>query len=274
MDIENLIGLGVAGNFAGHLEQAGEAEDFKHVTIEEENQPKALFPFYIPSPKAGFLNTFPLSSTQISAPAEGGNRQIEPEVAILCELIYENNQVTNITPKKFGAYNDCSIRKPGASKISEKKNWGEHSKGFSEILFEIDAFKAGGIMDRFRIACFLKRDNEFYTYGIDSCIADYSYFHQKLLNWIKDRMNNQPDQGPMEHIATHLKNAGYPPYALISVGATRYTDYGETHYLQAGDTSIVVIYDGEKYTPEEMESKIKSNDLKGEGISALIQEVD
>lgn len=39
------IGLGVAGNFAGHLEQAGEASDFVTVVVRDTSAPKALFPF-------------------------------------------------------------------------------------------------------------------------------------------------------------------------------------------------------------------------------------
>ena len=38
------IGFGVAGNFAGHLEQAGEAADFIAVEVKETIQPKAIFP--------------------------------------------------------------------------------------------------------------------------------------------------------------------------------------------------------------------------------------
>lgn len=44
-DFKNMICFGVAGNFAGHLEQAGEAADFISVQTEEEIQPKAIFLF-------------------------------------------------------------------------------------------------------------------------------------------------------------------------------------------------------------------------------------
>lgn len=46
MDFKNAIGFGVAGNFAGHLEQAGEAADFLSVETKEAIQPKAIFPFF------------------------------------------------------------------------------------------------------------------------------------------------------------------------------------------------------------------------------------
>ena len=45
MNFEQMIGFGVAGNFAGHLEQAGEAADFTQVKTENAIQPKAIFLF-------------------------------------------------------------------------------------------------------------------------------------------------------------------------------------------------------------------------------------
>ena len=66
-------------------------------------------------------------------------------------------------------------------------------------------------------------------------------------------MNNQPDEGPMNHIASLLELANYPKQAIISIGATRYTEFGETHFLQPNDLSIVVVYNGEKYSAEEIE---------------------
>ena len=47
-DLHNIPTFGVAGNFTGHLEQAGEAKDFENVKTAEVNAPKALFPTYIP----------------------------------------------------------------------------------------------------------------------------------------------------------------------------------------------------------------------------------
>ena len=87
MNFEQMIGFGVAGNFAGHLEQAGEAADFTQV------QPKAIFPFYVPSEKAGFLSTFPLSHNQINFPQGADNLQIEPEIALICDLIYKGKLI-------------------------------------------------------------------------------------------------------------------------------------------------------------------------------------
>ncbi len=74
-------------------------------------------------------------------------------------------QVAVIHPRAFGAYNDCSIRRPNAKKISEKKNWGEESKGLSPTLLPLSHFAAGCELDDYRIACYLERDGELHPYG-------------------------------------------------------------------------------------------------------------
>ncbi|WP_368195536.1 DUF5718 family protein [Aeromonas sp. R2-2] len=269
------IGLGVAGNFAGHLEQAGEASDFVAVVVRDTTAPKALFPFFVPG-HPGQLGVFPLSDKAIFLPeaAVSGDEkvQIEPEVALWCELEYADKQVVAIHPRAFGAYNDCSIRRPNAKKISEKKNWGEESKGLAANLLPLSGFAAGCELDEYRIACYLERDGELHAYGVDSAAIDYSYFHGKLLDWAIDKFNHQQDEGPAEHIQGLLAQAGHPPHALISIGATRYTPFGETHFLKPGDTSCVVVYPGSRYSEAEIREAIRSRHF-GADMSVLLQAV-
>ncbi len=125
MQFNKVIGLGIAGNFAGHLEQAGEATDFIDVEVNDPHQPKALFPLYVPSEVESFLSVYPFSHEYIIPPNDADNLQIEPEVALVCDVEYKDGKVVSLKPIKFGAFNDCSIRKPNAIKISEKKNWGK-----------------------------------------------------------------------------------------------------------------------------------------------------
>lgn len=276
---KNFIGLGVAGNFAGHLEQAGEAADFVNVKTQEAVQPKAIFPFYVPSEKLDeltqFLSEFPLSSETLNFPDNADNLQIEPEIALICDIQYDEKtpqKVTALLPTYFAAYNDCSIRRPNARKISEKKNWGKNSKGLSANWIALDKFSLGGNIDDYYIACFHKRDEKLNEYGVNSQAVGYSYFHEKLLHWIVDRMNHQPDEGPMNDIATLLKQADYPTKAVISIGATRYTEFGETNFLQVGDTSMVVVYNGKQYNYAQI-VKMAENGVFAEDVSALVQKV-
>lgn len=269
---KNYVGLGIAGNFALHLKQAGELEDFKDVITEDENGPKGMFPFYLPGFDSA-LGVYPLSSDTIKLPDAEQKVQAEPEVGLICDITYDNGTIKAITPTHFGAYNDCSIRKEGAKKISEKKNWGEASKGFSDTLIAIDTFSEGGIMDNYRIASFLRRDGNVFRYGEDAALSGYSYFYEKLTTWMIDQLNSQVDFGPLEPISDYLKTCDYPQKALISIGATRYTEYGEKTFLQAGDEVIVVVYDNNLYCTNPIFSKVVSNALDVEGISALVQKV-
>jgi hypothetical protein len=273
-----VIGLGVAGNFAGHLEQAGEANDFKDLEIEDARAPKGVFPFYVPVATGGneshFLHCFPISSSQIRLGSSGENHQIEPEVALLCDLEYEAERVVGILPREAVAHNDCSIRREGAKKISEKKNWGEASKGTAHHGIPIDRFEAGGILDHFRIVSYLLRNDELHPYGIDSAVSSYSYIYGQLIDWLIGKLNGQKDEGPLEDIAHWLAVADRPAQALISVGATRYTDYGETTFLETGDESIVVVYDGRQYDEAAIRRLVRSNQrVTAPGLSMLHQEV-
>lgn len=274
MEYKEYIGLGVAGNFAGHLEQAGEAADFVKVKTENQIQPKAVFPFYVPSCTLGerdlFLATYPLSSSAIHMPSGADNLQIEPEVALICDIQYSGQSVVSLTPRYFAAYNDCSIRRPSASKICEKKNWGENSKGISDNWIKLDVFKCGGNIDSYSIACFHKRNGVMTEYGVNSATIEYSYFHQRLLDWIIDRMNNQPDEGPMNNISDLLARSNYPSRAIISIGATCYTEFGQNNFLQVGDTSIVVVYNNQQYTYEQIIEMAEKNTFNSD-VSALVQ---
>jgi hypothetical protein len=272
MNLEHFIGLGVAGNFTGHLEQAGEASDFVDVEVKDVAAPKGIFPFYAPGDGEHFLHQYPISSDTIRSTGAEENLQIEPEVALLCTLEYDGERVARVVPTHFAAHNDCSIRRPGAKKISEKKNWGACSKGTSSGMIEIDRFTPGGVLDHFRIASYLERDGELHPYGVDSAVASYSYFHQQLLDWLVDRMNEQEDAGPLESISGWLVSSGRPRDALISVGATRYTDYGEQTFLSDGDEAIVAVYDSRELDEDTLRRQLASKSVESSPHLSLLRQ--
>lgn len=270
---KNFLGLGVAGNFALHLEQAGESIDFKDIITEDPNGPKGMFPFYIPN-REGQLGVYPISHDTILLPNEVCNVQPEPEVALICEFTYDSEgNLTDIFPKSFGAYNDCSLRKEGAAKISHKKNWGPSSKGLSSTLIPIDRFEKGGVMENYRIASFLRREGMLMRYGEDVELTGYSFFYAKLIDWMKNQINSQGDFGPLEAIKSYIKEANHPTQAIISIGATRYTHFGETNFLQEGDEVIVVVYNNNLYCMNPILSMANKNQFESEGISVLVQKV-
>ncbi len=245
-DLKASIGLGVAGNFAHHLEQAGELKDFENVQTEAPDAPKGIFPFYLPGSES-FLGVYAIGTEQLELPHYEANAQVEPEIALWCEIVYDSKmQVADLLPQAFTTFNDCTIRKEGAKKISEKKSWGANSKGIGDRWIAIDRFEEGGVMDRYHLCSYLKREGVLHPYGVDAPLLGYSYFYGKLKQWLIEKMNTQKDFGPLEDIAAHLKACGYPQYALVSIGATAYTNFGERHYLQAGDEIYVIAYNPDR----------------------------
>ncbi|MBU1659658.1 hypothetical protein KKG72_11515 [bacterium] len=274
---KNFLGLGIAGNFALHLAQAGELEDFKDIITADEAAPKGMFPFYLPKtniPHAKeILGTYPLSSSIIKLPHADLHVQAEPEVGLVCRLEYANNKLSKIIPTHFTAYNDCSIRKEGAKKISDKKNWGEQSKGISAHLIAIDTFSDGGIMDNYSICSFLRRESQVHSYGEDVELNGYSYFYEKLLDWMVHQINTQKDFGPLEPLSEYISACGNPTQALISIGATRYTKYGESTFLKANDEVIIVVYNRNKISAQDVEKSVKDSNYDKKDMSVLAQKV-
>ncbi len=251
--LKELPVFGIAGNFAEHLSQAGEDADFVNVITEEKNAPKGIFPIYLPQHPT-FLSTFPLSHTHIEADfSTPVNLHMEPEMCVLFNVNYTGELVESLEALAFTAFNDCSIRKPNAKKISEKKNWGLSCTGIGQQWIEVDQFQASGILDHIHIASYLRRNGETIQYGVDSPVTGYQYFYGKLLNWIIKTFNSQNDFGPLEHLQHYLAQLKQPKQIIISLGATRYTEFGETGFLKPEDEIGVFVYDARKANEADIE---------------------
>lgn len=247
-DLRSTFCFGVAGNFAGHLEQAGEAADF--VKVEAAGQmPKGIFPWYVPG-SATQLGTFPLSSSMLAIPAPTADAappvQIEPELGVLCEVVHgDAGELVRLVPRWIAAFDDCSLRRPGERKISDKKNWGAASKGLATTVFEVAGLEPDGDLASLRLACFLRRGSETRAYGVDSAVATYTLSGEPLLEWLVDRLRQQRDTGdtPLEDVGALLDQCPAGTNVLVGVGATRYEPYGESTFVEPGDEAIVVLYD-------------------------------
>lgn len=147
------------------------------VKVKEAIAPKAIFPFYLPGGVDSFLGVYPLSHDTIRFPQGADNLQIEPEVALLCDIGYQENKVVSLTPPPLPPITTVPSRKEGPT-ISEKKNWGPQSKGVSATLLPLD-LAAGGVLDDYRIASFLRVMAV--HYGVDSPAVEYSYFRRSCL---------------------------------------------------------------------------------------------
>ena len=260
-ELRTWFGFGVAGNFAGHLEQAGEAADFVNVSSEG-SAPKGIFPWYAPGVD-GFLGEYPLSHDAILLPQSETplNLQIEPEVGLACEVRWQGDTVVSLQPFALGAFNDCSIRRPGAPKISHKKNWGPCSKGVATQFFDIGDLTPDGPTATLRLVCNLRTsDGAEHAYGVDSPLLGYSYFGEVLLDWITERLANQKGspETPLEDVGALMVAAGHPSRVLIGIGATRYTELGESTFLQPGDEAIVRVYDTISSAHSELRQRVSS----------------
>lgn len=90
-----------------------------------------------------------------------------------------------------------------------------------------------------------------------------------------ERLRHQQggDETPLEPIGDYLEKAGCPQHAVIGIGATRYTEFGETTFLAPGDRSVVVVYNGARYSPAEIHAAAQAGELPAEELSALVQTV-
>jgi hypothetical protein len=258
-DLRDSFGMGVAGNFTGHLEQAGEAIDFVRVDAAA-SMPKGIFPWFVPGDD-GFLGTFPLGAEVLAVPElpdPSHHLQLEPELALHCEVVRDvGGAVTALQPRWVAAFDDCSWRRPDAPKISHKKNWGAGSKGLANVAFAVDDLDRGGPVGSLRLACFLQRGGETHPYGVDSAIGSYSLFGAELLDWIVARLADQrgSDDTPLEDVGALLAASGAASL-VVGVGASRYEPYGESTWVEAGDDTIVALYDGEIHAPDEVQELV------------------
>ena len=247
-DLKDYLGFAVAGNFANHLGEAGEADEFSVIKTDEKNAPKGMFPFYIKGHKS-FLGTYPIcDEIVLTHGREDENLQVEAEVALICDFVYENGKVVDLIPTHFSAFNDCSIRVTNGEKLSTKKNWGEKTKGISQDIIKIDDFSQKGVLSKYHITSFVKRDGIVHDYGTTSAVKSYCYFFEKLRVWMIDKLNNQEDCGPLEELTQFMTNAKDAKGILIAAGATAYTEFGKHNFLKKGDEIFVYVYNAHSHS--------------------------
>ena len=249
-DLKDYLGFGVAGNFANHLGEAGEADEFSVIETKEKDAPKGLFPFYIPGHDS-FLGEFPICHDKINH-CDMEQLQVEAEVALICDFVYENGKLVDLKPKLFGAFNDCSNRVQDGNKLSTKKNWGESSKGISTEFIELDGFDENSNISKFHIASFVRRDGILKDYGTTSAVKSYSYFFNQLKNWMIDKFNSQEDMGPLEDLPPFIKDINKHKGLIIAAGATAYTDFGKNNFLEKGDEIFVYVYNAHFHSFEDI----------------------
>lgn len=271
---KEVLCLGIAGNFANHLEQAGEAGDFANIISDEKDAPKGIFPFYIPQSRTN-LGRYCIDNDKLILPQDSSlNVQAEPELGLECEIIYDkNHKIASIKAMSFFAFNDASVRNDAtAKKISQKKNFSLGSKGMGAKI-AIDTFGEGGICDDYSLTSFLIVGGNAHQYGNNTKLSNYSYFYQKLLDWITKKLNTQEDYAVLENLSEVIKEANFPKKLIIAIGSTSYTPLGEDRYLKEGDEIAIITYNHTKHTNEDIKNLIKNGAKHIDSASVVRQAV-
>ena len=89
-----------------------------------------------------------------------------------------------------------------------------------------------------------------------------------------DKFNHQQNEGPAEDIHSYLVAADCPQQIMVSIGATRYTAWGESNFLQNGDKAVVVVYPESKYSADKIKKMTEKGNFSDRSISALVQTVE
>ncbi|WP_413700337.1 DUF5718 family protein [Psychromonas sp. KJ10-10] len=276
--MEPLLGLGIVGNSAGHIQQTGESKGL--TKIGDINKPQALFPFYIPNAEEKYLSELPYSETHLSLPKTVNAKvQMEPELALKLALTYgQQGEITGLRAISISVINDATYRNANITKLAQKKNWGALSKGLANYEIEIDSFTSGCQLDHFRLCGFHKHHDKWQLCGDDVALNDYSYFYEKILDWLKTQIQTQQEHALLHNIQELLTQTGCPENIIVSIGSTRYSNYGETHQLFSGDQTAVVLYDSRTYALADVVSLLEYdkdlNKLSNEKMIFLHQHIN
>ena len=84
-----------------------------------------------------------------------------------------------------------------------------------------------------------------------------------------EKFNEQKDEGPAENINSYLNQINQPEMIFISIGATRYTDFGEHNYLKKGDKTIILLYPHSEFSENDILELVKTNNFSDKRISVL-----
>ena len=60
---------------------------------------------------------------------------------------------------------------------------------------------------------------------------------------------------------------------MVSLGSTRYTEYGNENYLQKSDEALVILYPESGYTKEEIAGLVENRDFSCNDIIFLNQKI-
>ena len=238
------------------------------MTQDSGKTPANIFAFYCPDPPDSHsdaagqgkildkIHTFPVTTNIVEYPRDAGASkvQVEPEMAVFVDVQYAEpdsdgkRQVTSLVPRReVAAFNDCSIRKRSRARTSSaRRKTGARSPRGSPAGSSRSTRSRRALVDRL-VMVSVMRDGVVEKYSQDAPARNYTMFHEPLLAWIVDRINNQRNEDKWDDVGELVRAAGYPPHAWIALGAGTYTAWGEKNYLKERDEAVVIVYDDAKF---------------------------
>lgn len=220
--MNNTIYLGIIGNYKGHLSGAE--------NVAEHDVPNGIFVI-----NRDHVETVTTGST-IKYPQQGGDVDIEPEFVIRCKIGYQQGKVSSLSPQEMTIGNDFTIRTlANSDKISQRKAWGEKSKGINHRWWPMEEYIAANYGDNISLISYIERDGLFQRATPPVTCSDTKLFCEHLIAWVIDAINHQQREGMYEQILPELIAQGYPDELILYTGAPIYTEWGEENFLQAGD---------------------------------------
>lgn len=257
----NTICIGIIGNFFGHLSAAER--------VEEHPYPNGIF--VIHREHAETLST----GDQAMYPPAGSHVDIEPEFVVRFRVEYADGKVSNLHPLQLTIGNDFTIRKlDGSEKISQRKAWGEKSKGINQYWWDIKGFTPEDYGQELKLVSYIERDGKMYCATPLVDCTEMKLFHQELIDWMVAQINGQKNENMYEPILPVVEEQGYPEELILFTGAPNYSDWGEENFIERGDNVHIVAFNEDKISQEEVESRFIDGSLSNnDQILSFVQKI-
>lgn len=259
--MRNSISVGIIGNYFGHLSGAE--------NIKEHPLPNGIFIIHCDHPETM------TSGAEVKYPINGSKVDIEPEFVIRFDTRYQNGKLSALTATHMTIGNDFTIRElDGSSKISQRKAWGEKSKGINSTWWEMREFTSENYGKNLNLISYIERGGEFYcaTELVD-CL-DTKVFCVELIEWIIDRINNQEDEGMYEEIHSELLANDFPEELILYTGAPNYSGWGEDNFIKIGDKVHISAFKTDLVSLKEVENLfVQGKQVNNDAMLTFSQEV-
>jgi len=256
-----MLCLGIIGNFSGHLSGA---ED-----VAEHDLPNGIFVIHCDHPE-----TLSSSPSALYPPA-GSRVDIEPEFVLRCKVSYEDGKVSAMMATQITIGNDFTIRElEGSDKISQRKAWGEKSKGINQKWWDVLRLSPDNYGENLKLVSYIERDGKMHLATPTVDCTELKVFYCHLMAWMTDRINHQEDDGMYEAILPTLAEQGYPTDLILYTGAPNYTQWGEENFVQKGDKVHIAAYNSDFITEQNVQDMfVNQKSINNEELLSFSQTV-